>query len=202
MTMSKHLFVGNLSFRTTAEDLREAFGRFGTVTGAEVVTALGTRSRDFGVVEMADGGDEAIAGLNGSQFQGRMLTVNEPGAAAVAPRTAEHPAKEIRRQMEVRVAHHAADGPGADGRLEQLDQERDTERGGCRRAAEIDEERHALQALRGDFGHLHPLTPAGDRADVARFEGEGGTVTAPGEDSAHDQHDRTAIEEARRARRR
>jgi cold-inducible RNA-binding protein len=76
--MSKNLYVGNLSFSTTSDDLREAFGRFGAVTRAQVVADRETgRSRGFGFVEMAEGGDEAIEGLNGTEFQGRTLTVNE-----------------------------------------------------------------------------------------------------------------------------
>jgi RNA recognition motif-containing protein len=76
--MSKNLYVGNLPFSTTADDLREAFGQFGSVTRAQVVEDRETgRSRGFGFVEMAEGGDDAIANLNGALFQGRTLTVNE-----------------------------------------------------------------------------------------------------------------------------
>jgi RNA recognition motif-containing protein len=78
MTMSKSLYVGNLSFQTTADDLLEAFGAFGQVTRAQIVNDRETgRSRGFGFVEMSEGADEAIAALNGSQLQGRSLTVNE-----------------------------------------------------------------------------------------------------------------------------
>jgi cold-inducible RNA-binding protein len=78
MIMSKNLYVGNLSFSTTADDLREAFSQFGTVTRAQVVSDRDTgRSRGFGFVEMDGGAEEAIAALNGTQFQGRTLTVNE-----------------------------------------------------------------------------------------------------------------------------
>jgi RNA recognition motif-containing protein len=76
--MSKNLYVGNLPFSTTSDDLQEAFGRFGTVTRAQVVADRETgRSRGFGFVEMSDGADAAIQALNGTQFQGRALTVNE-----------------------------------------------------------------------------------------------------------------------------
>jgi RNA recognition motif-containing protein len=76
--MSKNLYVGNLPYQTTADDLREAFAQYGTVSRAQVVSDRETgRSRGFGFVEMADGADEAIANLNGAQFQGRTLTVNE-----------------------------------------------------------------------------------------------------------------------------
>lgn len=72
---------------------------------------------------------------------------------------------------------------------------------GRRTAAEINEERYALKALRGDFDDLRALTPDDDRADVARFEGEGGVVVEPGESGAHDQHDRAAAHEAFQAAR-
>jgi RNA recognition motif-containing protein len=76
--MSKNLYVGNLPFSATADDLREAFSQFGSVTRAQVVEDRETgRSRGFGFVEMADGADTAIENLNGAMFQGRTLTVNE-----------------------------------------------------------------------------------------------------------------------------
>jgi RNA recognition motif-containing protein len=78
MTMSKNIYVGNLSFQTTADDLLETFGQYGTVTRAQIVNDRETgRSRGFGFVEMSEGGDEAITALGGTQFQGRTLTVNE-----------------------------------------------------------------------------------------------------------------------------
>ena len=78
MTMSKNVYVGNLSFQATADDLREAFAPFGTVTSSQVVSDRETgRSRGFGFVEMSEGGDEAIDKLNGTMLQGRALTVNE-----------------------------------------------------------------------------------------------------------------------------
>jgi RNA recognition motif-containing protein len=86
--MSKKLYVGNLPFNTTADDLHEAFGQHGTVTSAQVVADRDTgRSRGFAFVEMADGADTAIANLNGAQFQGRMLTVNEARPREERPRT-------------------------------------------------------------------------------------------------------------------
>ena len=78
--MSKSLYVGNLSFQTTADDLREAFERYGNVTRAQVVSDRETgRSRGFGFVEMANDAEaqKAVEALNGSPFQGRPLTVNE-----------------------------------------------------------------------------------------------------------------------------
>ena len=85
--MSKNLYVGNLSFSTTAADLETAFGQYGTVTRAQVMTDRETgRSRGFGFVEMADGADDAIAKMNGAEFQGRTLTVNEARPREERPR--------------------------------------------------------------------------------------------------------------------
>lgn len=85
--MSKNLYVGNLSFQTTADDLREVFGQHGTVSSAQVVADRETgRSRGFGFVEMTDGGEDAIANLNGASFQGRALTVNEAKPREDRPR--------------------------------------------------------------------------------------------------------------------
>lgn len=76
--MSKNLYVGNLSYNCTADELRELFSQHGNVTSAQVVSDRETgRSRGFGFVEMSDGGEAAINALNGSEFQGRTLTVNE-----------------------------------------------------------------------------------------------------------------------------
>src|SRR5262249_47036274 len=74
----KKIYVGNISFETTEDDLRQEFGKHGTVTAASVVTDRETgRSRGFAFVEMSDGGDAAIAALNGAMVKGRTLTVNE-----------------------------------------------------------------------------------------------------------------------------
>ena len=86
--MSKKLYVGNLAFSTTADDLREAFSQYGRVTSAQVVTDRDTgRSRGFAFVELSEGGEEAIAGLHGADFQGRALTVNEAKPREERPRT-------------------------------------------------------------------------------------------------------------------
>jgi RNA recognition motif-containing protein len=78
MNMAKNLYVGNLSFSTTTEDLRELLSQYGTVTSAQVVMDRETgRSRGFGFVEMSDGAERAIEALNGQEVQGRTLTVNE-----------------------------------------------------------------------------------------------------------------------------
>ena len=76
--MSKNLYVGNLSYDTSADDLRTAFSQYGTVTSASVISDRDTgRSRGFGFVEMSDGAEEAVKALNGAELQGRRLTVNE-----------------------------------------------------------------------------------------------------------------------------
>jgi len=76
--MKKRLYVGNLSFETTESDLKELFGQAGTVETVRIITDRDTgRSKGFGFVEMQDGGDKAIAEMNGKDFKGRALTVNE-----------------------------------------------------------------------------------------------------------------------------
>ena len=77
--MSKKLFVGNLSFQTTERDITSAFEQCGTVESVSIITDRDTgRSKGFGFVVMDEGGaDKAIATLNGSQLDGRALTVNE-----------------------------------------------------------------------------------------------------------------------------
>jgi RNA recognition motif-containing protein len=88
MKMSKNLYVGNLPFSTTDDELRQVFSQYGTVTKAQVISDRETgRSRGFGFVEMADGADEAVTALAGSMFQGRALTVNEAKPREDRPRT-------------------------------------------------------------------------------------------------------------------
>jgi RNA recognition motif-containing protein len=74
------IYVGNLSFNTTNQDLTELFGTVGTVESANVIEDRDTgRSRGFGFVEMAtsDEGQKAIAEFNGKEVDGRELKVNE-----------------------------------------------------------------------------------------------------------------------------
>lgn len=83
-----NIFVGNLSFQTSDEELREAFARFGAVDSAQVIMDRETgRSRGFGFVEMPDNGEaqQAISAMNGADLGGRPLTVNE--ARPKAPRS-------------------------------------------------------------------------------------------------------------------
>src|SRR5579871_643111 len=85
--MGMNLYVGNLSFDTTDADLSQAFSAHGTVSRVQIVTDRETgRSRGFGFVEMSEGGDRAIAALNGTQLQGRTLTVNEARPREDRPR--------------------------------------------------------------------------------------------------------------------
>jgi RNA recognition motif-containing protein len=76
----KNIFVGNLDFNTSEEELRQLFESHGQVDRVSIMTDRDTgRSRGFGFVEMANSeeGDKAIAALNGSQIGGRTLNVNE-----------------------------------------------------------------------------------------------------------------------------
>lgn len=78
--MAIKLYVGNLSFQTTSEDLQQLFSQAGTVESASVVEDRDTgRSRGFGFVEMAskEDGEKAIEQFNGTDLAGRNLTVNE-----------------------------------------------------------------------------------------------------------------------------
>ncbi|WP_030838000.1 RNA recognition motif domain-containing protein [Streptomyces hygroscopicus] len=82
--MSKRLHVGNLSYQTTTQDLATLFGQFGEVLDATVITDRESgRSRGFGFVEMDEAAAEkAMAQLNGSQLNGRAVTVTEARAVS------------------------------------------------------------------------------------------------------------------------
>jgi cold-inducible RNA-binding protein len=76
----KNIFVGNLSFNTNEDELRQAFESYGQVDRVSIMTDRDTgRSRGFGFVEMNsnEDGEKAIAALNGSQLGGRTINVNE-----------------------------------------------------------------------------------------------------------------------------
>jgi RNA recognition motif-containing protein len=75
-----NIYVGNLTYEVTEEDLRQAFETFGEVTSAKIITdKFSGTPRGFGFVEMPTKAEAeaAIAGLNGTELKGRTLTVNE-----------------------------------------------------------------------------------------------------------------------------
>ena len=77
--MSKKVFVGNLSFQTTEDEMRTAFERFGAVESVRIITDRDSgRSKGFGFVQMGDeSAEKAISEMSGASFGGRSLTVNE-----------------------------------------------------------------------------------------------------------------------------
>ena len=88
--MGNKLYVGNLSFRVTSEDLQEYFGAAGAVESANVVYDRETgRSRGFGFVEMGseDEATAAITQFNGQEYDGRNMVVNEARPREDRPRS-------------------------------------------------------------------------------------------------------------------
>jgi cold-inducible RNA-binding protein len=88
--MSKKLYVGNLTFDVTDDQLRGMFDSFGSVQSAQVIMDRDTgRSKGFGFVEMSNDQEAAaaIAGLNGQMSGGRALTVNEAKPKEDRPRS-------------------------------------------------------------------------------------------------------------------
>ncbi len=78
--MAKKLYVGNLSYSTTEDDLKDAFGKIGEILSVKIITDAATgRSKGFGFVEMAsdEDADKAISSLNGTTLMDRTITVNE-----------------------------------------------------------------------------------------------------------------------------
>lgn len=77
--MVRTLYVGNLPWSTKREELEEAFSAYGEVIGSRIITDRETgRSRGFGFVEVGDqDADKMVEAMNGADFQGRALTVNE-----------------------------------------------------------------------------------------------------------------------------
>ena len=89
--MSKKLYVGNLSFEATTQELTDLFGQYGTVTSASIVMDRETgRSRGFAFVEMSDGAEEAIRKLNLTDLKGRGMTVNEARPREERPRSSNY----------------------------------------------------------------------------------------------------------------
>lgn len=88
--MSQKIYVGNLSFSVTNEDLKTKFEQYGNVASANVIMDRDSgRSKGFGFVEMTEKNDatDAINALNGSDMQGRAMTVNEAKPQAPRERT-------------------------------------------------------------------------------------------------------------------
>ena len=76
--MSKKIYVGNLPFSATDDEVRNLFAEHGTVESVNLITDRETgRPRGFGFVEMADGADAAIQALHQTDMDGRSLNVNE-----------------------------------------------------------------------------------------------------------------------------
>ncbi|MFO7817650.1 MAG: RNA-binding protein [Desulfovibrionales bacterium] len=77
--MAKNIYVGNLPWSSSEDDVRDTFAQYGEVMSAKIIYDRETgRSRGFGFVEMEDGAaDEAIKELDGSEMGGRNLKVNE-----------------------------------------------------------------------------------------------------------------------------
>jgi len=78
--MAKKLYVGNLSYNTTEDNLRNLFTGFGSVVSAKIIYDRETgNSKGFGFVEMStdEEASASIAGTNGHEFEGRQLRVNE-----------------------------------------------------------------------------------------------------------------------------
>jgi RNA recognition motif-containing protein len=78
--MGKKIYVGNLNYRTTAEGLQGLFSRYGEVAGASLVTDRETgQPRGFAFIEMTtpEAASQAITDLDGKEFEGRRLRVNE-----------------------------------------------------------------------------------------------------------------------------
>ncbi len=85
--MSQKIYVGNLGFSVNNEDLKTKFEQYGKVSSANVIMDRDTgRSKGFGFVEMANSTEAttAISSLNGSEYEGRSMTVNE--ARPMVPR--------------------------------------------------------------------------------------------------------------------
>jgi RNA recognition motif-containing protein len=76
--MSKKIYVGNLPFSATEDQVRDLFAQHGSVASVSLVTDRETgRPRGFGFVEMDDGAEAAISALNNVEMDGRTLNVNE-----------------------------------------------------------------------------------------------------------------------------
>lgn len=77
--MVKTLFVGNLPWNTTPDELTSAFGEYGNIVNSRIIADRETgRSKGYGFVEVEDiDAEKVITSLNGKEFKGREITVNE-----------------------------------------------------------------------------------------------------------------------------
>lgn len=86
--MAKNIYVGNISFKTTEDELKDFFAQYGEITRVKIVKDRETgRSQGYGFVEMADdaAAEGAISALNGKELDGRALRVNEALPRAEKP---------------------------------------------------------------------------------------------------------------------
>ena len=84
-----NIYVGNLSFQLSEDDLNSAFGEYGQVDSAKIITDRETgRSKGFGFIEMPnqEEAEKAIEGLNGKELEGRAVKVNESKTREDRPR--------------------------------------------------------------------------------------------------------------------
>jgi len=85
--MSTRIYVGNLPFSATEDEVRELFSEFGTVDSVNLITDRETgRPRGFGFAEMSEGAAEAIQALNGKDMNGRSLNISEARPRQERPR--------------------------------------------------------------------------------------------------------------------
>jgi RNA recognition motif-containing protein len=90
--MSTKIYVGNLPFSATEDDVYELFSQYGSVESVKLITDRNTgRPRGFGFVEMSEGAREAIEALNEKEFEGRNLKVNEARPREDRPRGGGRP---------------------------------------------------------------------------------------------------------------
>ena len=88
--MSTSIFVGNLPYSASEEQLQTLFGAYGTVERVNLITDRDTgRLKGFGFVEMSSGAQEAMSSLNQSELDGRTLTVNPARPRAERPRRSD-----------------------------------------------------------------------------------------------------------------
>ncbi|WP_457560798.1 RNA recognition motif domain-containing protein [Caminibacter sp.] len=74
----KTIYVGNINYNASADELKELFSQYGEVLNAKIITDRETgRSKGFGFIDMESGAETAIEELDGKEFQGRRLRVNE-----------------------------------------------------------------------------------------------------------------------------